>query len=209
MGQCCGSPTQQDLVQKVDKRPLLDNDTLSNSGEVKIVMETAFSFVLVGDAKIGKSALLNRFAENRYVDKYEPTVGVEFKSKYVDVKGKKAKLQVWDTAGQTRFRTVTRTYYRSANAIFLVFDLTKHDSFKSLKEFLSDIRKANPTPELVLILIGTKSDDEAEKEVTSDEPKEWAAANQMQYYETSAKFNKNIDEPFIFATTKLFDKSPQ
>jgi len=127
----------------------------------------------------------------------------------VDVKGKKAKLQVWDTAGQTRFRTVTRTYYRSANAIFLVFDLTKHDSFKSLKEFLSDIRKANPTPELVLILIGTKSDDEAEKEVTSDEPKEWAAANQMQYYETSAKFNKNIDEPFIFATTKLFDKSPQ
>lgn len=125
-----------------------------------------FKFILIGDSGVGKSCLLLQFTDKRFKNDHDLTIGVEFGSKVVSLGSESAKLQVWDTvvvtqAGQESFRSITRSYYRSAVAALLVFDLSKRDSFESLGEWLAEI-KANANPTLTVTLVGNKADLESE-----------------------------------------------
>jgi Ras-related protein Rab-2A len=171
-----------------------------------------FKFILIGDSGVGKSCLLLQFVDKRFKNDHDLTIGVEFGSKVVSLGSENVKLQVWDTvtftqAGQESFRSITRSYYRSAVAALLVFDLTKRDSFESLGEWLAET-KANANPTLSVVLVGNKADLEAEyrlyrRLVTSVEAKGFAEAHGLEYIETSAKSGLNAERCFTDLSARV------
>ena len=154
-----------------------------------------FKVLLLGNSDVGKSSLLLRYVDSVWSDTFVPTIGVDFKVKTIEIDGKKVKLQIWDTAGQERFRTVVSTYFRGAHGIFLIYDITNRDSFKNLENWLIEIEK-NASENVLKILIGNKNDLEDERDIASDEGKAFANRNGMQFIETSAKKNTNVNEAF-------------
>ena len=154
-----------------------------------------FKVLLLGNSDVGKSSLLLRYVDSVWSDTFVPTIGVDFKVKTIEIDGKKVKLQIWDTAGQERFRTVVSTYFRGAHGIFLIYDITNRDSFKNLENWLIEIEK-NASENVLKILIGNKNDLEDERDISPDEGKSFANRNGMQFIETSAKMNTNVNEAF-------------
>ena len=161
-----------------------------------------FKLILIGDSGVGKSCLLNRFADDVYTDSYISTIGVDFKIRTIEADGKICKLQIWDTAGQERFRTITSSYYRGAHGILLVFDITNPESFTNIQSWLKEV--SNYAAETVnLILVGTKSDLEPKRKVSFSDAYEFAKQRNMEYIETSSKQSINIDTAFITLTNNL------
>lgn len=154
-----------------------------------------FKLLLIGNAGVGKSALLNRFADDVYSENYISTIGVDFKIKTIELEGKIVKLQIWDTAGQERFRTITSSYYRGAHGIVMAFDLTDQHSFADLNMWKGEIERyaSNPVSRL---LVGCKADLEHKRLVSYDDAKAYADSEGIPYIESSAKKSINIDQTF-------------
>ena len=116
-----------------------------------------FKYILIGDANVGKSCLMTQFIEHEFKAFIDPTIGVEFGSKIVQINNKDIKLQIWDTAGQENFRSITRAYFRGAIGGLLVFDLTCRQSFENASQWLSEA-KGNSSDNVEFILVGNKKD---------------------------------------------------
>jgi len=164
-----------------------------------------FKFIIIGDAASGKSCLLYRFTDNKYKSDVSHTIGVEFGAKIIEVSGKFIKLQIWDTAGQERFRSVTRSYYRGAAGCVLVYDITSRESFNHLTSWLNDAR-ALATSELVIVLVGNKTDLQEDREVTFLEASRFAQENDLMFLETSAKSGDNVEEVFMKCAKTILNK---
>src|SRR3569833_3374668 len=100
-----------------------------------------FKLLLIGDSGVGKSCLLLRFADKSYTDSYISTIGVDFKIRNIELDGKKIKLQIWDTANQEHYKTITSSYYRGAHGIAIVYDVTDQESFNNVRNWLQEIDK--------------------------------------------------------------------
>ncbi|XP_013407044.2 ras-related protein Rab-43-like [Lingula anatina] len=167
------------------------------------VYDYLFKIVLIGDAGVGKTCVVQRFKSGTYTEKHGSTIGVDFTMKTLMLDGKKIKLQVWDTAGQERFRTITQSYYRSANGVVVAYDITKKESFNNVSRWLEDVRKY-AGGSIVKILIGNKSDLEMHREIRFAKAKEFASNNEIiDVVETSAKDNSNIDDVFLKIAKEL------
>ena len=149
--------------------------------------------IVVGDSGVGKTCLLVRYIRNLFDEESQPTLGVEFMTKIVTTEKHKIQLQLWDTAGQELFRSVTRGYYRGSAGAFLVFDITNRDTFDNIGRWLQDIKDVARS-DVVTLLIGNKSDKADQRQVSTEEAQEFAKKNSMQYFETSAKTGSNISE---------------
>ena len=114
-----------------------------------------FKVLLLGNSDVGKAPLILRYVDGIWDDSFVSTIGVDFKLKTIEVEGKLVKMQIWDTAGQGRFRNVISSYYRGSHGILLVYDITNRDSFKALEDWLIEIEK-NANKNIVKILIGNK-----------------------------------------------------
>jgi small GTP-binding protein len=147
--------------------------------------------VVVGDSGVGKTSILFRYVNDHFSGEATPTLGVEFMSKVVDTQKHTVELQLWDTAGQELFRSVTRGYYRGAVGAFVVFDLTKRESFTNLSQWISDLRSI-ARPDIVLVLLANKADLEQGRDVTRFEAEEFAKRTGAAFFETSAKTGENI-----------------
>ena len=154
-----------------------------------------FKVLLVGNSDVGKSSLILRYVDQIWNDVFVPTIGVDFKVKSLEIENKSIKLQIWDTAGQERFRNVISSYFKGEHGILLIFDITSRDSFKELENWLAEVEK-NASTQILKILIGNKCDLEEEREISKDEGEAFAMRNGMQYIETSAKINTNVNEAF-------------
>ena len=154
-----------------------------------------FKVLLLGNSDVGKSSLLLRVVDSVWNETFVPTIGVDFKVKTVEIGDKKVKMQIWDTAGQERFRNVISTYFRGGNGLLLIYDITNKDSFKNLESWLIEIEK-NASENILKLLIGNKSDLEEDREISKEEGQAFANRNGMQFMETSAKMNTNVDEAF-------------
>ena len=150
--------------------------------------------ILIGDSSVGKSSLLYRYTDHDWNPHYIATIGVDFKVVTFERAAKVIKLQLWDTAGQERFRTITHSYYRGAHGILLVFDVTNRESFDNLSDWLADVRQygVEGSP---MVLVGNKADC-ANRQVSEDEAQAFAQKLGCQYFETSAKQNKSVDDAF-------------
>ncbi|GAA5901795.1 Rab family GTPase [Sporobolomyces salmoneus] len=161
--------------------------------------------ILLGDAATGKSSLLVRLTDKRFLEHSEPTIGVEFGSRNVENEdGTRIKTQIWDTAGQESFRAITRSYYRGAGGALLCFSLTSHQSFHNLKSWLNDLRSWGEE-DLLILVVGNKGDvKEGEenasgekREVTREEAEEFVRQEGLAgYVECSAKNGEGVDEAF-------------
>jgi len=178
---------------KKDPEKQIENEAYVQFNEL---YKYKFKLVLVGDCSVGKSSILYRFSENRFITNYNPTIGVDFSSKIIDFNnGTKVKLLVWDTAGQERFRSITKNYYRDANAHLLIFDLTDSGSFENLKYWIKEIKDYSDFQNI--FLIGTKNDLMKDTFINPILIKKFIEENKIiNYFEVSSKTSSNIDKLF-------------
>jgi len=167
-----------------------------------------FKLVLIGDSGVGKSCLLLRFADDNFTDSYISTIGVDFRFRTVTIDKKTVKLQIWDTAGQERFRTITSAYYRGADGIIMVYDVTSQESFDHVEEWLSEVdRYANENT--AKLLVGNKADLIEEKQVSEETAQRFADKLGISFLETSAKTATNVDAAFLTMGKELINREKQ
>ncbi|ONK70938.1 uncharacterized protein A4U43_C04F3060 [Asparagus officinalis] len=165
----------------------------------------SFKILLVGDSGVGKSSLLFSFTSS-HLDDLAPTIGVDFKIKHLTVAGKKLKLTIWDTAGQERFRTLTSSYYRSAQGIMLVYDVTKRETFTNLSDvWTKEVELYSTNQDCVKVLVGNKVDKESERAVTREEGIALAKEYGCLFLECSAKTRSNVVKCFEELALKILE----
>jgi len=155
-----------------------------------------FRLIMIGQSTVGKSSLLRQFKEGEYFPDISLTVGVDFHAKMVKVNGNSIKLQLWDTAGQDRFRAIVKAYYRNAVGGLLVFDITNRESFASLDDWYEEVMKYADPHKPVFVLVGNKDDQSRQRQVTKEEGMQFARNHNMDYIETSAKSGHNVEDTF-------------
>ena len=160
--------------------------------------------ILIGEAGVGKSCILHRLVSDEFREDYEVTIGAEFSAIIAKIQNKTIKLQVWDTAGQENFRSMIRVFYKGSHAAFLVFDITRKETFDKLEEWIADIRE-NALPDVKIFLLGNRKDEEDNRQIATDTAKDFVTKfDLMGYYETSAKSGEGVREIFMEATKALY-----
>ncbi|KAK6153978.1 hypothetical protein DH2020_013617 [Rehmannia glutinosa] len=149
-----------------------------------------FKAVLIGDSAVGKSNLLSRFAKDEFCLDSKPTIGVEFAYRSIRVGDKIIKAQIWDTAGQERR--------------LVVCDITRRPTFESLQKWLKELREFG-SPEMVVVLVGNKSDLAQSREVNLEDGQRLAQLEQVSFMETSAKENLNVEEAFLQMINRIYE----
>jgi small GTP-binding protein len=152
--------------------------------------------LLLGDGGAGKSSLLVRYADDRWDDSLQSTVGVDFKLKSMTLLWQRVRLQLWDTNGQERFRSITRAYYRGAQGVALVYDVTDALSFRNISRWVTDIRQHTAGEEIVVTICANKMDLAAKRVVSKQMGVGLAEECNCEYFETSAKTGSGVDEAF-------------
>ncbi|KAJ7262658.1 ras-domain-containing protein [Mycena haematopus] len=162
--------------------------------------------LLIGNSSVGKSSLLLRFSDEQWLpeDESSATIGVDFRVHKMEVKGKKVKLSIWDTAGQERFRTITSSYYRGAQGIILVYDVSNRDSFEALPRWYSEL-ETYVSDKVVKILVGNKVDKEFSRQVPTSEAQAFATRMNSLFVEASAKTSVGVKEAFTEVVERIMD----
>ncbi|KAG4923175.1 hypothetical protein AAZX31_18G015400 [Glycine max] len=173
-------------------------------GDANQKVDYVFKVVLIGDSAVGKSQILARFARNEFSLDSKATIGVEFQTRTLVIQHKSIKAQIWDTAGQERYRAVTSAYYRGAVGAMLVYDITKRQSFDHIPRWLEELRN-HADKNIVIILIGNKSDLENQRQVPTEDAKEFAEKEGLFFLETSALEATNVETAFMTVLTEIFN----
>ncbi|GMI47844.1 hypothetical protein TrCOL_g12346 [Triparma columacea] len=161
--------------------------------------------LMIGDSGVGKTCLLLRYANDSFSPTFITTIGIDFKIKNVEIDQKKIKLQIWDTAGQERFRTITTSYFRGAQGILLVYDVTDRRSFDSIRNWISQIQQ-HADVSVNKILVGNKCDITEEKVVSTAEGQKLADEYGIDFWEASAKNDINVEQSFISIARAVKDR---
>ncbi|KAG5635978.1 hypothetical protein H0H81_009482 [Sphagnurus paluster] len=162
--------------------------------------------LLIGNSSVGKSSLLLRFSDEQWLpeDESSATIGVDFRVHKMEVGGRKVKLSIWDTAGQERFRTITSSYYRGAQGIILVYDVSNRESFDALPRWYSEL-ETYVSDDVVKILVGNKVDKEFSRQVPTSEGQAFATRMSSLFLETSAKTSVGVNEAFQGVVQRILD----
>jgi len=162
--------------------------------------------LLIGNSSVGKSSLLLRFSDQQWLpeDEASATIGVDFRVHKMDVKGKKVKLSIWDTAGQERFRTITSSYYRGAQGIILVYDVSNRESFDALPRWYSEL-ETYVSESVVKVVVGNKVDKEYSRQVSTEEAQAFADRMGSLFIEASAKTAVGVREAFRTVVERIID----
>lgn len=161
-----------------------------------------FKLVVIGDSGVGKSSICTRYTKGVYNDMFLTTIGVDFECHTIVLDDKIIKLQIWDTAGQERFKAITNSFYRGAQGIIIVFDVTNWESFDNVKNWLEEVnRREHETP--YKLLLGNKCDQESKRVISFDAANEYANKLNIPYLETSAKDAINVDQAFINMASEI------
>ena len=156
-----------------------------------------YKILLLGDSSVGKSCLLLRYCQEAFQELHLATIGLDFRLKTITLENNRVlKIQIWDSAGQDRFQSITKNYYKGANGILLVFDITDKSSFEHIRNWIEQI-KEEAAEKIVIYLVGNKIDKNDQRVVNYDEGKKLAEEFKLKYYETSARTNENVDSTFL------------
>ena len=162
-----------------------------------------FKYIIIGDSNVGKSNILTRYTQDKFNEQYQATIGVEFGAKNLTINNQIIRVQIWDTAGQENFRSITRAYYKNSVCAIIVYDISNRDSFNSIQNWIEDCKMQSPET-VHLVLVGNKCDLD-KREVTKEEGLELANKNKMVFFESSAKNNIFIDDIFNQSAKTIYD----
>eukprot|EP01088_Endostelium_zonatum_P020036 TRINITY_DN71_c0_g1_i1.p2 TRINITY_DN71_c0_g1~~TRINITY_DN71_c0_g1_i1.p2 ORF type:complete len:210 (-),score=48.33 TRINITY_DN71_c0_g1_i1:706-1335(-) len=167
--------------------------------------DQVLKLLIIGDSGVGKSSILLRFTDDEFDDEQACTIGVDFKTKVMNVDGKAINLTIWDTAGQEKFNALTSSYYRGTQGIILVYDVTRKNTFEHLTHWLNEIDLYCNSNPAVILLVGNKVDISNIREVSKEEGFEYARSKAMLYIECSAKAQIGIQQAFEELVTKVLE----
>eukprot|EP00924_Labyrinthula_sp_SR-Ha-C_P006985 maker-scaffold_8-snap-gene-6.8-mRNA-1 protein AED:0.05 eAED:0.05 QI:0/0.66/0.5/0.75/1/1/4/758/230 len=167
-----------------------------------------YKTVLLGSSGAGKTSLSSVFMNDTFPQSHTATIGADFASRTVRIDNRSVKLDVWDTAGQEKYKSLTPMYYRNASAAVVVYDITSKESLDKAKDWIKEVKKRNGKQTLIA-LTGQKADLEQEREVDKKTVEEFAEKNGYLYFETSAKMGKNVEEMFSSLTKALIERKQQ
>ena len=164
-----------------------------------------FKILTIGESGVGKTCILRRFVENKFLKNHLATIGIDFKTKTLNINNQEIKLKIWDTAGQERFRNITTQYYKGADGIVLVYDVTDEASYEKIKDWMDQILSNTQKDEIGLVLLGNKCDVEP-RNVTEEQGLKLAEELKIIYFETSALTGQGIKEAFEQLTIDIMKK---
>ena len=167
--------------------------------------EQKFNIVILGDTCVGKSCILMRFVKNSMLHNHLSTIGIDSSTKTITTERGKATLQIWDTAGQDRFRSLSQSYIRNGDAIILVYDITSDDTFQHVTTWMDAIHNM-AKQDVPIILVGNKTDMENERRITTEEGQKLAEKYKLLFKEVSAMTGDGVADAFTMLTIALFDK---
>ena len=174
--------------------------------------DIVYKVLLLGDSSVGKTCFLLRYCDKSFQDAHLSTIGLDYRLKTMTLKsGKNIKLQIWDTAGQDRFRAITKNYYKGSHGIILIYDVTNVQTFENVKQWVSQIRE-EASANVIIYIAGNKIDMEEERKVNKEEGEKLAEELGFPFVETSAKSGININETFedlVERIDKIYGNSPQ
>lgn len=160
---------------------------------------------MIGDSGVGKSCLVQRFSRNEFPSDHIATIGIDYEVKTIDIDNRKVKLQLWDTAGMERFRTITYAYYRGAHGIILVYDTTDEMSFFNVRTWMNNIH-SHAQNDVCKILVGNKVDITENRRVSTQRGQEMAKEYDIPYFETSAMTGENVQESMMTLIREVIQK---
>lgn len=158
--------------------------------------------MILGESKIGKTSFINRYTNNVFRLNYISTIGIDFQIKNIEIEEKNIKLQIWDTAGQECFKSLTKNYFRNSHGFIIGYDITDRNSFEAIDDWIRQIKEFRDCKNNIVI-IGTKSDLEDERVVSTEEGRQLAKEHYTQFYETTAKDNINVNETFNYISQEI------
>ena len=165
-------------------------------GEDKLAtIDYTFKYIVIGDASVGKSNIILRYLKGQFQENYNVTIGLEMGFKNIQKNGKNYRVQIWDTAGQEQFRSISRGYYKNSVCAFVVYDITSEKTFDKITSWVEECQ-ANCSKQIILFLIGNKIDLNDIRQVSYEKGKNFAETNNMEFFETSAKTGENIENAF-------------
>ena len=164
-----------------------------------------FKILTIGESGVGKTCILRRFVENKFLKNHLATIGIDFKTKTLTINNQEIKLKIWDTAGQERFRNITTQYYKGADGIVLVYDVTDDASYEKIRDWMDQILSNTQKDDIGLVLLGNKCDMEP-RSVTEEQGNKLAEELKISYFETSALTGQGIKEAFEQLTRDIMRK---
>lgn len=167
-----------------------------------------YKLVLLGDAAVGKSSTVERFVKDEFFDFQQPTIGASFFARQIKLDdGSTIKYEIWDTAGQDRYRTLAPMYYRGAAGAIVVYDICDADTYSGARTYIEELQRQG-SPDVVIALVGNKLDLESKREVWENDVREYATQNNLIFFECSAKTGQNVAEIFLAIGNKLPRNQP-
>ena len=167
--------------------------------------EMMVKVILIGDSGVGKTNIMSKFLKDQFMEESKATIGVEFGSKLFNHEGHKIKAQIWDTAGQEKYKAITGAYYKGSKGALVVYDITQKKTFENIEKWVNDLKAAGD-PKITIILIGNKNDLDDKRQVSKDQGEEKARSFGCAFLETSAYSGDNIDKAFNYMVKEIYEK---
>jgi small GTP-binding protein len=164
--------------------------------------DLTLKILTVGESGVGKTCILLRYTDNKFIKNHLTTIGIDYKAKDISINNKSIKLKIWDTAGQERFRNITQQYYKNADGILLIYDVSDLNSFEKVRDWMKQIQSCTPNGTIAIVLVGNKCDVD-NRSVSIEEGKELAAEFNIKYFETSALNNINVEDTFNYLAKEI------
>ena len=186
----------------------LDSNTKTESSNLNnenLKFTSSYKIIILGEQSVGKTSILSRFIDNKFEKQYQCTLSLENKNKNLRLdENNIAQLQIWDTAGEERFRSVTRQFFHDSHGALIVYSIDDRNSFEKVNTWINDL-KNNAPEDCVIMIVGNKSDENKGRKVESDEAKDLADKNSCLFYEVSAKNGSNVAMVFEQLAFKIFN----
>ena len=167
--------------------------------------DVLFKIILVGDTSVGKTNIINKYIKNEFHEDFCATIGVEFSHKQFIIDNHKIKAQIWDTAGQERYKSITKAYYKGAKGAFIVYDITRKDTFDNIDKWRNELI-SSCNQEINIMLIGNKCDLEDQRMITKEQGEEKAKSFGFSFLETSAFSGENLEKGFEMLIKEIYQR---
>ena len=175
-----------------------------------MIINENFDYILklliVGDSTVGKTNFIMRFINDKFNESYMTTSGIDLKSKDIEIKNKNIRIQIWDTAGQEKYRAITRNLFLKVLGVLIIYDITNEKSYNNLKTWVQLIRE-DCGSHMQIIIVGNKCDLDSERKINQEEVLKYARKEKIEYIETSCKTGENVQKAVKTICEKILENN--